>query len=116
MTTSKEEKMQAHPGFAIKLDNGNWLGVAHGYHQVDDALIACTFETKPEALRALKEAIDEGYFDKDTKGEAVEAWEPLCESLRWEISKLRKANKISPKILSDVVFEIENALSMIKVD
>jgi len=110
-----EEKRNEHPGWAVQLNDGSWLCYAHGFHTDEDAFLARDFGSKSEALAALQEAIDDGYLPKDTKGKAIEAWQPLCENLRHTVKELRSANKVSPDILFDVVFTIENALSQLKV-
>jgi hypothetical protein len=110
-----EEKRKEHPGWAIQLDDGSWLCYAHGYFTDADAFYADNFDTKSKALSVLHTAVSEGYLPEGTKGKAVEAWQPLCERLRHSVKELESANKVSPDILFDVVFTIENALHQLKV-
>lgn len=112
---NKEEKRKEHPGYAVQLEDGSWLCYAHGYFADQDAFYADNFESKSRAHSALIDAISDGYLPKETKGKVVEAWQPLCESLRHRVKELEGANKISPKILFEVVSDIEMALQRIDI-
>lgn len=101
ITDAKEEP---HPGWAIKLDNGYWLGRGHGYCSMP-ASLACTFSSEEEARRCV---IEEDLLDC----QVVVAWEPLVASLRSEIKDLTMANKINP----DRLYNLRMSLSELSAD
>lgn len=81
-----------HPGWAIKFEDGSYVGFAHGIHDVEP-LFAHIFDSKEDA----------GKWFTDVKAEfsvpcnVVEAWEPKIAELLYKIDKLERMNKINPE-------------------
>lgn len=113
MKAVKTYERQAHPGWAVKFSDGTWLGGAHGWFRTDDPFYADVYASEKDAKESLdyvKNDVEEGdYFKLDA--EVVPAWESLCESLRFEVSQLKKANVITPEDLSEAVMRLEDVIS-----
>ena len=110
------EKRGAHPGWAIRFEDGTWLGGAHGWFRSEDAFYADIHDTKEEAERSLKyvrqDKDEKGYFD--LPAEAVEAWQPICESLRLEVSTLKQANIVEYMDIFELRDELEGIVDKVK--
>lgn len=110
------EMREAHPGWAIKFEDGTWLGGAHGYIRTGDAFSAYIYDTKEQAEKVLD-------FLKNSKTESeyfsfpsniVEAWQPACENLRAEVLNLKQVNVVGYLDLHDLREELEAAIYRIK--
>jgi hypothetical protein len=105
-----------HPGWAIHFQDDTWLGGAHGYIRTNGALYAYTFPTKESAEKVLNHLrnspTESKYFSEPA--EIVEAWEPLCENLRAEVSSLKKTNVVEYLDIFDLRTELESILNRIK--
>ncbi len=112
----KREERGAHPGWAVRFADGTWLGGAHGWFRSEDAFYADIYDTKEEGEKYLKYVRDDKhdaeYFSLDA--EVVPAWEPLAESLRLEISNLRRSVKIDFHDMHMAVEDIQYALDAVK--
>lgn len=132
------------PGYAIKFDDGTWLGAfAHsGWERTDDPYEAEITNTIEEAEKYIQDYIkdlkwdNEGdilhnkklismgkeplpYTPRDTnlKYSIVEAWEPQCYYFSCQNKQLTDANKITPHEIFNIeesIEEIEEALKNIK--
>jgi hypothetical protein len=117
MAYKKDSEVRgAHPGWAVKFSDGTWLGGAHGWFRSDDAFYADIYDSKEEgekSLKYLREDRDEkGYFD--LPAEVVEAWQPICESLRLEVTTLKQANIVSYMDIFDLREELESIVDKVK--
>jgi hypothetical protein len=114
--SDKEEKRQSHPGWAVRFEDGTWLGGAHGWFRTGDAFYADKYQTKEEAhayLQSLRhDKTEQGHFD--LPAEIIPAWEPMCESLRVEVASLKEANTITPSKLMDIAITLEGVLFDLK--
>ncbi len=112
----KREERGAHPGWSVRFSDGTWLGGAHGWFRSEDAFYADIYDTKEEGEKYLKYVRDDQhdaeYFSLDA--EVVPAWEPLAESLRLEISNLRRGAKIDFHDMHMAVEDIQYALDAVK--
>jgi len=88
---------EAHPGWAVRFEDGTWLGGAHGWFRAADAFYADIYDSKEEAQGYLdglrNDTYNKGEFD--LPAEVIEAWQPICESLRHEVRTLKQANIVS---------------------
>lgn len=105
-------KAGQHPGWAVRFQDGSWQSGGHGWYREDDAALAERYETVEEANNNAKRC-QESYNDT-MPYEVVVAWEPLCESLRNNIHFLKKANKVSPDNIRNIIDEMENLLYTLK--
>lgn len=112
----KREERGAHPGWAVRFSDGTWLGGAHGWFRSPEAFYADIYDSKEDGERYLKmlrsDKSEGGHFDLDA--EVIPAWEPLAESLRLEISSLRRTVKIDFHDLYMAVEDIQNSLDTVK--
>ena len=112
----KREERGAHPGWSVRFSDGTWLGGAHGWFRSEDAFYADIYDSKEDGERYLKmlrsDKSEGGHFDLDA--EVIPAWEPLAESLRLEISSLRRTVKIDFHDLYMAVEDIQNSLDTVK--
>ena len=110
------EVRQAHPGWAVRFEDGTWLGGAHGWFRSEDAFYADIYDTKEEGEKTLeylrKDKSEGGHYD--LPAEVVEAWQPICESLRLEVSTLKQANTVSYSDLMDLEWKAEEFYNEIK--
>lgn len=106
------EEREAHPGWAIRFNDGTWLCTNMMCDKVSDAFYATRYESSETALSEMRQAQKE--WCDTSIGEAVVAWEPLAESLRVRISSLRDALKITPDDIFEMTLSLENALSILK--
>lgn len=98
------EEQGAHPGWAIKFEDGTWLGGAHGWFRSEEAFYADIYDSKEEALQNLK-CVRSTYHDDGSfnlSAEAVEAWQPICESLRHKLLLAKYSSKITIPDLWDL--------------
>jgi hypothetical protein len=111
----KEDRV-VDPGWAVRFEDGSWLGGAHGWFRSDDAFYADVYESKEDAQRYLddlrRDKDEGGHFD--LPAEIVPAWQPLCESLRVEVRSLKQANKLTPSKLMDITMNLESVLYDLK--
>lgn len=106
------EKPGAFPGWAVKFEDGSWQCGGHGFHRSNDAGYAERHDTQ-EIAHFCAQRCQEDYKDK-MPYEIIPGWEPLCEELRNEIIMLKKSNTISPNILMDVVFDLQQVIATLK--
>lgn len=106
----------SHPGWAVRFEDGTWLCRAHGWVCADNASDAYIYESKEECENILDNLqTDQGKYMKFLlPAKVVEAWEPVCETLRSEIKLLKEANVVSYFDISDLRDELESAVSKIK--
>ena len=107
-----EEELSAHPGYSVKFSDGTWLGGAHGWFRSPDAFYADRYKTQKEAegyLEMLRNDKSESGFDMPA--EIVEAWQPLCESLRVSVRTLKEANTIDPGDIMNITIQLEGIIS-----
>lgn len=106
----------AHPGWAIRFEDGTWLGGAHGYIRTGSAGDAYIYNSKEEGEKVLD-------FLKNSKTESkyfsfpsqiIEAWEPICETLRSDVKALKEANVVSYLDIFDLRDELESIVSKVK--
>ncbi len=101
--------MSKHPGWAVRVpvdESGDeWICNAHGLY-CGEAVNACVVTTDAAAEALLVE------WGKP--GEVVEAWEPLVASLRWEVDRLQKANKLSPSDISHAMGQLEDVVCLLE--
>jgi hypothetical protein len=117
-----------HPGWAVQLDDGSFLCVAHGLWP-GDAFYAHVMKTEGDAKSLLEEYINEiknigiwkgektEHYDPNRvlpTGKAVLAWEPMCAHLLYDVENLEKANKITPRTVSTITDSLREALSLIE--
>jgi|ERR1700723_475727 len=111
-----KEERNSHPGWAVKFEDGTWLGGAHGWFRTKDAFYADKYASKEAAegyLQSLRDdKSEQGQFD--LPAEIVPAWEPMCESLRVEISSLKDANTITPDKVMYIAIALEGILHDLK--
>lgn len=110
------ETRNAHPGWAVYFEDGTWLSTEHGFTRIDDAYAACIYVSKGDAeevLSILRENKTEGkYFS--LSAQIIEAWQPVCETLRFEVKTLKQTNAVSYMDLHDVHNELETVLQKVK--
>jgi len=109
VVVNDEEKRLAHPGWAVKFEDGTWLCIAHGAGMVVDAFYARTWATEKEAESEVLHCIK----DQDIPNvpyKVIPAWEPLCESLRVRIGGLIEANKIEPGDIMEMTWQLEEVI------
>jgi hypothetical protein len=105
-------KRGEHPGWAVRYEDGSWLSYAHGFFQSTDAFYARLHATEEDAKRNAEEA-NEDWSSDPQKYTIVPGWEPLCESLRFEIESLKEANTLDPDTIFDVVMDLQGIISRI---
>ena len=98
------------PGWAIRFPDGEWLCYAHGWFTSKDPFYARRETTEESATANLIDCKEEGYEG----GEVVVAWEPYCAHLLFDIDELKKANKISPRDLFDIAFELDMIIGKLR--
>lgn len=106
-------KRGEHPGWAIKFADGTWLGGGHGWSCPDDPFYASIFESEKEAQRVFEMA-QEDCDGKLPEANIVQAWEPLCNSLWFEIKQLEKAKNITPANINKTISSLEEAIYLLK--
>jgi hypothetical protein len=110
------EVRQAHPGWAVRFEDGTWLGGAHGWFRSEDAFYADIYDTKEEGEKTLeylrKDKSEGGHFD--LPAQVVEAWQPICESLRLEVSTLKQANIVGYMDIFELRDELESIVDRVK--
>ena len=108
--------MGAHPGWAIRFEDGTWLGGAHGYTRTVNAFDAHIYSSKENAekiLNYLKNNKDVGaHFSFPSQ--IIEAWEPVCKTLRSEVKALKAANVISYLDIFELREELESIVNKVK--
>lgn len=118
MRPAREEREEPnkHPGWAVQFSDGSWLGGAHGWFRSDDAAYADIYDSEEEARSSLGyvRRDDREYFALDAK--VIPAWEPLCESLRYEIKRTRDASKITSDDVYRLVSSLEDVINTINYD
>lgn len=111
-------KRNLHPGWCIQFSDGTIFGSAHGYFATTDAFYAIIFDqSKEDTEQFIKDygkEIEEDTGQKIADAKVVEAWQPLCERLRFDLSQLRRANAISPDKIFNIITELEFALNTVK--
>ncbi len=105
-----EEIRNAHPGWAVKFENGTWLSIAHGVDMATDAFYANTYETKEEATLTATSCYGDGDIPNTIGFEVIPAWEPLCERLRHDVRELTTLNTLSSEDVMEMTLEIESVL------
>lgn len=110
------ETQNAHPGWAIYFEDGTWLSTEHGFTRMDDAYTACIYESKRDAeevLSILRDSKTDGkYFS--LSAQIIEAWQPVCETLRLEVKILKQANVVSYMDMHDMHDELSTVLQRVK--
>lgn len=110
------EERGAHPGWAVRFDDGTWLGGAHGWFRSEDAFYADIYDSKEEGEKTLeylrKDRSENGYFDGPAQ--VVEAWQPICESLRLEVNTLKQANTVGYMDIFDLREKLESIVEDVK--
>lgn len=110
------ETQNAHPGWAVYFEDGTWLSTEHGFTRIADAYAACIYNAKENAeqiLDLLRESKTEGkYFS--LPAQIIEAWQPVCETLRLEVNTLKQANVVSYMDLRDMHDELSTVLDKVK--
>jgi hypothetical protein len=117
MAYKKDSEVRgAHPGWAVRFQDGTWLGGAHGWFRSEDAFYADIYDTKEEGEKTLKYLRDDkhegGHFD--LPAEVIEAWQPICESLRLEVSTLNQANLVGYMDIFDLKQDMEGIIDRVK--
>lgn len=106
----------AHPGWAVRFEDGTWLGGAHGWFRSPDAFYADIYDSKEDGQRYLDDLRrDKMYGDEFAlPAEVIEAWQPICESLRLEVSTLKQANIIGYMDIYELRNKVEEILDEVK--
>lgn len=104
------EDREAHPGWSIRFSDGSWLCTNMMCDRVDDAFYATRYESPEVALSELKQAKEE-WQGETPDAEVVEAWQPLCETLRVRIQSLNDACAITPDDIFEIKLSLEDAIS-----
>lgn len=117
MTYKKNYEIRnTHPGWAVRFEDATWLSGAHGYIRTgsaSDAYIYNSVEDAQKVLYYLKTSRTESvYFS--VPSEIVEAWQPLCEMLRSDVSLLKQANAVEYLDIFDLREELEAIVSKVK--
>lgn len=109
-----DEELNKHPGWAVRFEDDTWLGGGHGWFRCD-ASEADIYDTKEHAAQCLA-IVQAGKYDQhfDLKAEIVEAWQPLCESLRCRVRLLRQDLTVDVSSVRDTIWELENVLEDLK--
>lgn len=104
------------PGWAVRFEDGTWLGGAHGWFRSEDAFYADIYASKEDAQRYLddlrKDKYESDYFN--LPAEIIPAWQVQCESLRLEVRMLKQANRLTPSKLMDITMNLEQVLYDLK--
>ncbi len=103
----EREKRNAHPGWAVRFEDGSWLGCAHGYFRAPEAFFAYIYSSEEEALNDFNRG-KEDLGNNIPKYSIIPAWEPLCEVLRLEIGSLRKICKFDSSDALELSMELEH--------
>lgn len=110
------EIRDTHPGWAIRFEDSTWLGGAHGYIRTGDSSSAYIYNTKEDAekvLNYLKNSKTESkYFSFPSK--IIEAWEPICETLRSDVKALKESNIVSYLDIFELREELDSIVSKVK--
>lgn len=112
MAYKKDSDMRrSHPGWAVRFEDSTFLGGAHGWFRTEDAFYADIYDSKEDGQKYLDDLRqDKMYGDEFAlPAEVVEAWQPICESLRHEVRVLKQANIVS---FSDI-YELKDKLEEI---
>lgn len=106
---------EAHPGWAVRFEDGTWLGGAHGWFRSEDAFYADICDTKEECEKYLKYVREDTMYkgEFDLPAEVVEAWQPICESLRLEVNSLKVYNTVKFGDIFDLKMQLEDALNTV---
>lgn len=109
------DKSIEHPGWGVQFEDGTWLDNAYGWFPSKEPFRGDIYSSEEEAKKALN-SIDKDPILKEWKATAkiVPAWQILCEKMRVEILILKKANSITPSDISDIVSNLEDAISILK--
>ncbi len=106
-----EEVRLAHPGWAVRFEDGSWLCIAHGVDMVNDAFYANTYETKELATLTVTSCYGDGDIPNSIGFEVIPAWEHLCESLRLRINGLRETSKLEPMDIMEMTWQLEEVIA-----
>lgn len=105
-----------HPGWAVRFEDGTWLGGAHGYIRTGSAEHAYIYNSKEEGEKVLAylrtSRTESNYFS--TPSEVIEAWQPVCEMLRSDVSALKQANVVEYLDIFDLRDELESIVNKVK--
>lgn len=109
------EIRDTHPGWAVRFEDGTWLGGAHGYIRTGSAF-AYIYDSKEDGEKVLaylrSSRTEASYFG--TPAEVIEAWQPICETLRSDVSALKQANVVQYLDLFDLREELESIVDKVK--
>lgn len=110
------EIRDSHPGWAVRFEDATWLGGAHGYIRTGSAGDAYIYNSKEEGEKVLAylrtSRTESSYFS--VPSEIVEAWQPLCEMLRSDVTALKQANVVEYLDIFDLREELESIVGKVK--
>lgn len=109
---------EAHPGWAVRFEDGTWLGGGHGWFRAEDAFYADIYDSKEQGLKYLEDLRNDPHKRYgntfDLPAEAVEAWQPICETLRLDVSILKKCNTIEWMDIVDLREDLQQIMDRVK--
>lgn len=110
------EIRDSHPGWAVRFEDATWLGGCHGYIRTGSASDAYIYDSVEEAQKVLDylktSRTESSYFSAPS--EIVVAWQPICETLRLDVAKLKQTNLVEYLDIFDLQHELEVITNKVK--